>query len=544
MVLRARRDALFSPTLIRRDKTSPVEEQPCWLGRCIGRGIVMTLPRRRFLKLGAAAAATAVAGCGPSHAAGGPKSPQVPREPLEGKIEHFIVLMLENRSYDLMLGALAGDEYDGARPSTPLAYETRDKIPERAAIEYGAPPDRFSPDPGHGFKAVEAQIQSQGPGGPSDMAGFARRFLVDHPSVDRKQIEQYLTLYGDGRLPILQQLAKEYGVCTHWFCSLPSSTAPNRMFTHAGTSGGATRAGAYYSRIRGRMIFDKLGNADPRAWRVYFHDMPHLWLAGDAWTKTFSGHFRFVRTFEHDVQTDNLATYTFIEPQHILPPWSSQHPSGGVSHGERLIASLYNTLVSNPRVFDKSLFLIVYDEHGGFYDHVIPPGHSGWKDSCPGIEYEVVSPDSARGVGEGRENGYAFDSLGPRVPAVVISPWIDRGSAFGWKARAPDKRVTFDHTSILATVGAMTGVWVDSKRARAATHLGVTLNRTRPRTDYPQRLAYEESAYHVHGDREDIPSDDRARTGVAGELLDAWRAEHGDCTPSQMVEDYKALIEG
>jgi phospholipase C len=508
------------------------------------------LPRRRFVKLAAAAAATAVTGCGATRGAGGPhaRATRVPFEAFDGKVEHFIVLMLENRSYDQMLGSLSGvdDAYDGAARGTRLSYETRDGSREWVAVEHGAPPDRFSPDPGHGFKAVEAQIRGRGLDQPADMGGFAQRFVVDHPRVDRAKVQEYVTLYGEGRLPILQRLASEYGVCSHWFCSLPSSTAPNRMFAHAGTSGGATRAGAYYSCVRGRMIFDKLGGADPRAWRVYFHDMPHLWLAGDAWTKTFSGHFQFMRAFEHDVRADELPTYSFIEPQHVIPPWSSQHPSAGVSHGEKLIASVYNTLAANPRVFQKSLLLVVYDEHGGFYDHVIPPGHPGWREQCPGIEYAVVTPDDARGNGDGRERGYAFDTLGPRVPAVVVSPWIEKGSVFGWKASDPAKRVTFDHTSILATVGAMTGVWVDSKRARAATNLGVTINRASPRTDYPTRLTYDERAYRASGVMEDIPVDDDRDDpeGVAGELRDAWRAEHGDASPSEMVEGYRALIGG
>jgi phospholipase C len=501
----------------------------------------MPIPRRRFLKLGAAAAATAVTGCG-SRVAAGPVRPSVPFEAFDRKIEHFIVLMLENRSYDQMLGALSGEEYDGAARGTPLTYEVRDGSPSWVPIEYGAPPDSFFPDPGHGFRSVEAQIRGRGGDQPADMGGFARRFVVDHPSVGRSKMQQYATLYGDGRLPILQSLAKEYGVCTHWFCSLPSSTTPNRMFTHAGTSGGATRAGAYYSRIRGRQIFDKLGTADPQAWRVYFHDMPHLWLAGDTWTKTFSGHFHFMGAFQHDVATDQLATYTFIEPQHIIPPWSSQHPSAGVSHGEKLIADLYNTLVSNPRVFAKSLFLIVYDEHGGFYDHVIPPGHPGWREQCPGIEYEVVRPDDALGAGAGNENGYAFDTLGPRVPAVVVSPWIDRGSVFGWKARDPARRATFDHTSILATVGAMTGVWVDSRRARAATNLGVTINRTSPRTDYIASLAYDARVYRGSALVENETVPDEVDAGVAGELHDAWQAEHGEASPTEMVEQYRALL--
>jgi phospholipase C len=507
------------------------------------------LPRRRFVKLAAAAAATAVTGCGSARVASGPRAPRVPFDAFDGKIEHFIVLMLENRSYDQMLGALssASDEYDGVPAGTRLSYEARDGSTQWVPIEHGAPPDRFSPDPGHGFKSVDAQIYGRGVGQPADMGGFARRFVVDHPRVERAKIEHYATLYGEGHLPVLQRLAREYGVCSHWFCSLPSSTAPNRMFAHAGTSGGATRAGAYYSCIRGRMIFDRLGAADRRAWRVYFHDMPHLWLAGDAWTKSFSGHFQFMRAFENDVRHDQLPTYSFLEPQHVIPPWSSQHPSAGVSHGEKLVAEVYDTLVSNPRVFRKSLFLVVYDEHGGFYDHVIPPGHPGWNEQCPGIEYRVIPPDDARGTGDGRERGYAFDTLGPRVPAVVVSPWIERGSVFGWKSADPAKRVTFDHTSILSTVGAMTGVWVESKRARAATNLGVTINRDTPRTDYPTKLDFDERAYRTSGVMEDVPidvDDDEASAGVAGELRDAWRAAHGDATPDEMVEGYKALIGG
>jgi phospholipase C len=314
------------------------------------------------------------------------------------------------------------------------------------------------------------------------------------------------------------------------------------MFAHAGTSGGATRRGPYFSRIRGEMIFDKLDAVDSRSWRVYFHDVPHLWLAGDAWAKACSGHFRFMSAFEHDVRSDRLATYTFIEPRHVLPPWSSQHPSAGVSHGEKLIASVYNALTSSPRVFEKSLLLVVYDEHGGFYDHVIPPGHAGWREQCPGNDYEVVRPDDALGSGDGREQGYAFTTLGPRVPAVVVSPWIERGSVYGWSAVDPAGRWTFDHTSILATVGRMTGVWVDSKRARAATALDCTMNRTSPRTDYPLQLAFDERAYRIASRPAANLADIACEPdGIAGELLDHWRAERGVRTLADMLEHVRGL---
>ena len=207
------------------------------------------------------------------------------------------------------------------------------------------------------------------------------------------------------------------------------------------------------------MVFDKLDVDD---WRVYFHDVPHLWLTGDAWTQSFCGQFHHMRSFARDVSANTLPTYSFIEPQHVIPPWSSQHPSAGVSHGEKLIASVYETLASRPEVFEKSLLLVVYDEHGGFYDHVVPPGHPGWGNGYEGVQHVVLRPDDRGADSTGPDAGYDFTTLGPRVPAVVISPLIEKGSVFGWRSADAAKRATFDHTSILATVGAMTGVWVDS----------------------------------------------------------------------------------
>jgi phospholipase C len=206
----------------------------------------------------------------------------------------------------------------------------------------------------------------------------------------------------------------------------------------------------------------------------------------------------------------------------------------GVSHGEELIARVYNELIANPRVFEKTLLLIVYDEHGGFYDHVIPPGHVGWNAGLQGIEHEVIAPSGPS------KDGYAFDTLGPRVPAVVVSPWIERGSVFGWNAADPAARVTFDHTSILATVERMTGKNVASPRARAATSLDVAINRSSPRTD-ASRLAFRCSDYHRPPPPPEMPT---GPAGVAKELHDAWAAEHGEeTTPEHMAAYYEQLVQ-
>jgi phospholipase C len=135
---------------------------------------------------------------------------------------------------------------------------------------------------------------------------------------------------------------------------------------------------------------------------------------------------------------------------------------------------------------------------------------------------------------------FDFTRLGVRVPAVAISPWIERGSVFGWNAENPEDRHTFDHTSVLATVGEMTGVWVDSARARRATPLSVTLNRMMPRTD-ASKLTFRRGAYHGTSDR--IEASPETIGGVGKELCDRFRAEHRrDATPEAIAEYYASLV--
>lgn len=460
-------------------------------------------PRRRFLEMSVAASSASLVGCLPPRVA---QTPSVQK--LGGKVQHFVVLMMENRSHDQMLGAIAA----GPPANTVLEYRGGE-----VALRYGKPRDQFYPDPPHRLTKVRQQIY--GAGETADMSGFAQVFVDEKPLAPElaSNVEDYLTHYADGALPMLQTLAKEYGMCTHWFSAMPGSTTPNRMFTHAGTSGGATSQGAFYSRIRGQMIFDSLGT-NRELWRVYYHDIPHLWLTGDAWVTSFGGQQRRIGRFAKDVRNDELPVYTFIEPRHVIPPWNSQHPFMGVSHGEELIARVYNELIANPKVFEKTLLLIVYDEHGGFYDHVVPPGHPG----TPLAEHRVLIPSAPS------SEGFRFDRLGPRVPAVVVSPWIERGSQFD---------TVHDHTSIISTVTTMTGCSVASPRARAANTLESTLNRASPRRD-ASRLTFRSSDY-THG-RHAVPNE---VGGVSSEIHDHWRAQFGEPElPERMVEHYESLL--
>jgi phospholipase C len=224
-------------------------------------------------------------------------------------------------------------------------------------------------------------------------------------------------------LPVLSTLAREYAVCSRWFCSLPSETWPNRLFAHAATSDNLVKnVERLYTN---RTIFEALSSAGHH-WQIYAGDIPQV----AAFPALFfhDGGFRFSRleTFFNDAQQGNLRGYSFIEPRHFGSTCSSQHPLAKVLLGEQLIRNVYQALTSNPKTWNSSLFIITYDEHGGFFDREHPPR------ATPPTP-DAIDPES----------GFHFDLLGPRVPAVLVSPYVEQGVVFD---------EVLDHSSIAASL--------------------------------------------------------------------------------------------
>jgi phospholipase C len=192
-----------------------------------------------------------------------------------------------------------------------------------------------------------------------------------------------------------------------------------------------------------RSIFESLMDAG-HTWKVYFDDYAQTF----ALRNLHSYVDRFVRfeEFARDVASGALPAYSFIEPRGFSAPgWpaNDQHPPHSVLEGERLIASIYDTLRGEDAVWRESLFVLLYDEHGGFYDHVKPPA--------------AIVPDATSGHAQ-----FAFDRLGLRVPAILVSPWVGEGIA---------DHTTYDHTSLPATLKTMFGLpsFLTARDAAAAT---------------------------------------------------------------------------
>jgi phospholipase C len=268
------------------------------------------------------------------------------------------------------------------------------------------------------------------------VAELSKALKATRPDRDAGKV---MACFAQERLPVLSMLAKEFCVFTKWHASVPGETWPNRSFAHAATSDGEVNIKIRF--YTNPTIFEALAAAfkktrskaeQKRAWAVY-HDGPaQVWAYRKLWGQK-GNNFRKLKHLVGEIADPNnaknpLPRYSFVEPNHGLklgPLFkkrsersNNQHPNNNTAGirdflaAEELIASIYNALRANPNLFKKTLFLITYDEHGGFFDHEIPA-----KTHAP-IRGGAVNPD----------HGFDFKSLGVRVPAVLVSPWIDQGT--------------------------------------------------------------------------------------------------------------------
>ena len=396
-------------------------------------------------------------------------------------IEHVIVLMLENRSFDCMLGKLypTDPSFNGLTgnernlwltqpiPVWPSSYTPLDQT--AACI-----PD---PDPGEFFTDMNAQLFNgprPNPYSAPPMSGFVQNYMDQKPPPsDCQSVMHYFT---PEQVPVISKLARAFGVCDQWHASAPCQTWPNRFFVHTGTCLGYVDNSKFPIPFQASSIFKRLSDCG-KSWRVYFHDMPQSLLLGDIWLDA-PFHYREFSTFLSDAQNGTLPNYSFIEPRYFSDLFLNEnpcdeHPPHNVLYGEKLIAMVYNAVRASP-CWKKSLFVITYDEHGGCYDHVPPPA--------------AVPPDNCN------QFGFAFDSYGVRVPAVIISPYMPPGS----KVRNVQEGVPFrgslypyDHTSIISTLRKLfnLGKPLTGRDAVAPDLLG-PLSLTDPTNDGPASVSH------------------------------------------------------
>ncbi|MDQ2739698.1 MAG: phosphoesterase [Actinomycetota bacterium] len=410
-------------------------------------------------------------------------------------IEHVFVLMLENRSFDHMLGwsglsgrdAVTGQStaIEGLRGTETNPLPTGGRVGVSADADYC-----MTVDPGHEFADVLEQLcgpratypAAGGGYPPIDCSGFASRVagLIQRTGAG---CDPSIVMRGfrPDQVPVLTTLAAEFAVCDRWFSSLPGPTWPNRYFVHAASSAGLDDSPSGLQSIDSLLqgwqfangtIFDRLSNAG-LGWTIVEGDsLPQSLGISGMVQSALDGHFVTMDDFKQRLANAKFDdAYVFIEPHygHVLADGAnfkcgtSQHPLDDVTEGERLLKDVYESIRSSPH-WSQSLLVVTYDEHGGFFDHVVPPPAIPPGDASP--------PDHSH-------NGFRFDRLGVRVPAVIVSPYT---------VRATIDHTVYDHTSVLATLEGLFKLEPLTARDAGAARLDHLFGLASARSDAPVML--------------------------------------------------------
>lgn len=372
---------------------------------------------------------------------------------LKKTIRHVVLLMFENRSFDHLLGDLQQvkpvDGVPGPNGPRQIVFEGQPYLQEPNAARI------LTSDLKHEAIDVAGQLAQGNSGFVQD---FARAF--PHASSDARQ--EVMRYHARGTLPALHALAETYTVCDRWFSSVPGPTWPNRLFALSGTSLGRVKMPEgflnwnlhWYDQTT---LFDRL-NEKQRSWKVYFNDFPLSFLFTHQLERENAVRHFMINQFFHDAagKADDFPAFSLIEPAYFQPHATDDHPPHDILGGQTLLAQVYNALRANEELWNSTLLVVLYDEHGGFYDHVSPPA--------------TIAPDH-------HTEEFAFDRLGVRVPAVLVSPWVGN-SVFSQE---------LDHTSLLKF---LIDLWdlgpLGARTARANTFAPAFLDAAR--TDGPAQL--------------------------------------------------------
>jgi len=354
------------------------------------------------------------------------------------QLQHIVVLMMENRSFDHMLGSLKAvdSRIDGVTDQLSNPDTAGASVKPQALAEFQG---QLDPDPDHHFPAVDLQIFGGNAAADRqpNMQGFVKSYFNQRGDVQHSQKIMYYFKQAD--LPVLTTLALEFAVFNRWFASIPGPTICNRAFAHYGTSFGRVDMSPFDVIEPYKSIYTRLINANPKhTAKVYYYDTTSSTMEVVNLLQNQPELFGTYEQFLSDCDKGLLPDYSFIEPNYNDHETDSgeqvandQHPDHDVQAGELFIAEVYMRIKRNPKLWANTALLIVYDEHGGIYDHVVPP---------PCVPDNFTAP--ANNTGTGRE--FKFDRLGVRVPAILVSPWIPKNTV------VTDR--VFDHASIPGTI--------------------------------------------------------------------------------------------
>ena len=401
---------------------------------------------------------------------------------LRRAIDHIVVISMENRSFDHMLGYRNLPPWNKGRPKIDGVKLDQAWIDRYTNYLYAVPypPHQFTnrviEDPPHSRPSIEVQLSpSAGAQGP--MTGFVLSYAGRKNGA--RDLSHVMGYYAASEVPMFEFFAEKFLVCDRWFSALPAGTQPNRLMAMGGASFIDDNASMYLPDQD--LVYDWLTQRNI-TWLVY-HDgiVPFMGLM-QKWMSTIDVEdhkvdvaerplFRWLNYLERDLRRTEVPfpQVVFIEPDytdipflHTAPP-NDDHPPSSIDFGQQFLRRIYQAITMRPDIWSRCLMIITYDEHGGFFDHVDPPAIS------------TASPSSAY---------RPFTTLGVRVPAFVVSPYVTEGGVYNGN---------LDHTSVLKLIAERfdgAGLYSEAVEQRlqgdpCLTRLSEALTLDAPRTGIP-----------------------------------------------------------
>jgi phospholipase C len=395
-------------------------------------------------------------------------------------LKHIVVLMMENRSFDHMLGSLMAEDprINGLSGNETNLDTTNEPVKVQPLAQFQS---QLDPDPNHHFPAVHEQLYfgTTGPPAVPSMAGFVQSYYKERKDIEHSRKIMYY--FPKKKLPVITTLARSFALFNGWFSSIPGPTLCNRAFAHYGTSFGNVGMDIFYYSKKYPSVYERIVNSGQTA-RLYYFDASSSSLEVVNLLKEQPKLFGTYQQFLDDCRLNQLPQYCFVEPNYTDHPGegggellaSDQHPDHDVQEGELFIATVYNAIRNNPELWSSTALLIVYDEHGGIYDHVPPP-------ACVPDGFIAQPKDTETSF------PFLFDRLGVRVPAVLVSPWIPKATVVPGPEAAKGR--IFEHASIPNTVTNHFLGRYDNRSPReiaSDTFLDLLSDRMRPDDDCPR----------------------------------------------------------
>jgi phospholipase C len=387
---------------------------------------------------------------------------------LSKKISTVVLVPLENRSFDHMLGHL---KYQGLVPDVDgldndlSKYKNLYKGGEY--LPFFAEDKQLPSDLPHEWNFVDKQLAWSPVTEQFGMTGFVEAF-AEYTQTEPIQHADSMGFFKLDTVPITSFLAQKFCTCDRWHAPLPTSTQPNRTMAFCGSSEiFDTSSGARLISCND-IILDWLERANIR-WRVYHDGLSFFALYPRAWKHLLGDNFRDFEHYFHDMQVEPpefgpqviIVEPSYNDAPHIGPDHpNDNHPPLAIGWGEDFLRRVYQAATINPIRWRNTLLVHYYDEHGGFFDHVPPPS----------ISYETSGNPT-----------HKFTSLGVRIPAIVVSPWVGEGSV---------RHELFDHTSVLQLLAELFtpskpySDEVEHRRQQGINSLSILLG-DKPRSDIP-----------------------------------------------------------